>query len=135
MSPKIQEINSSILIKCLNHLTFKKNSEYKIDNLNCNHSFLDNIVQEMYKRIFLPLYVPIISMIACFLILKSNINVGFKLFKIKIFLFGVIVITLSQISVNTIALNYYSSIITILFPLFLFFTTYVLFYNQMKKSN
>ena len=135
VAPKIQEINSKILIKCFNNLFFKKQNEYKINNLNCNQSFLENVMQELYKRIFLPLYIPIISIIACFLILKSNINIGFKLFKIKIFLIGIFIITLSQISINTITLNIYSGIITILLPLFLFFMAYVLFYNQMKQAN
>ena len=63
--PKIQETSSKELFECY----FKK----KINN--CNKSIEKEINQELFKRFYKPIYIPLISIICCFLIiLPSNSN-------------------------------------------------------------
>jgi len=135
ITPKIQEMRSIILINCLSNLIRNNYEKLNISEFNCNPSSLKNIIQEIYKRVFLPIYLPILSIAASFLILRSTSNIGYRLFKIKIFLIGILIITLSQISVNTITMNIYTSIITMMIPLILFFLSYALFYYKMKRSS
>ena len=40
--------------------------------MHCEKSYLKNIKQELLKRIYLPLYLPLMALVACFLILKSK---------------------------------------------------------------
>ena len=131
--PKIQEIKSSSIIKCLKILSIDMNKEVILDNLNCQKSFLKNLTQEIYKRILLPFYIPIISIIATLVVLKSNNNSKFKNFKIKVFLTGILVIVISQISINTISINTQTGIATLFLPLIFFTILYLLFLKKAKS--
>ena len=55
-------------------------------NMICEKSNLKNIKQELLKRIYLPLYLPLLALVACFLILKSKDASEYTNFKFKLFL-------------------------------------------------
>jgi len=133
--PKIQEIDSITIIKCLANLTSNINTKIFINKLNCEKSFLKYLTQEIYKRTILPIYIPILCIIASLIVLKSSNNDKFKNFKIKVFLTGIIVIIFSQISINTISLNVQTGIFTLCLPFILLFISYLLFLNKNKNYN
>ena len=134
-APKIQEIKSLIIIDCISLLIKDKNTNIKIANLSCNNSFYKNLIQELYKRIILPFYIPLLFVIGCFLILKSKNNLNYKFFKIKIFLLGILVVIFSQISVNLVSKSDYMSLLMIVTPLLLILFSYIIFLNKAKASN
>ena len=111
------------------------NTQSKIDNLNCQKSFLKNLTQEIYKRTILPLYVPIICIIASLIILKSSNSHNFKSFKTKVFISGILVIIFSQISINTISINISTGIATLTVPIMLFLISYLYFIKTSKNSS
>ena len=133
VTPKIQETKSSTIIKCLRNLKSDMNKKTLIDKLNCEKSFIKNLTQEIYKRTVLPLYVPILCIIASLVVLKSSNNDRFKNFKLKIFLSGIIIIIFSQISINTVSINIPTAIITLCVPFILLFISYLFFLNKNKK--
>ena len=133
--PKIQEIESHVIIKCLNLLKTNFDSQKSFNNLKCNKSMFKNLVQEIYKRIYLPIYIPLLSIICSFVILKSNYNFDFKLFKIKIFLLGILLIIFSQISVNTVTINSLTGISTVLTPIILIILGMITFRYKINNSN
>lgn len=133
--PKIQEIESHVIIKCLNLLKTNFNSQKFLNDLNCNKSMFKNLIQEIYKRIYLPIYIPLLSIICSFVILKSNYNFDFKLFKIKIFLLGILLIIFSQISVNTVTINSLTGISTVLTPIILIILGMITFRYKINNSN
>ena len=133
VTPKIQETKSGTIIRCLKNLIFDVNEKTLIDRLNCEKSFIKNLIQEIYKRTFLPLYIPILCIIASFVVLKSSNNDKFKNFKIKIFLSGIIIIIFSQISINTVSVNTLTAIITLCVPFILLFISYFFFLNKNRK--
>ena len=104
-----------------------------IEKLNCEKSFSKNLIQEIYKRTILPLYIPILCIVASLVVLKSSNSDKFKNFKIKVFLCGISIIIFSQISINTISINMQSAIVTLFIPLILLLTTYLFFLNKNKK--
>ena len=53
--------------------------------LKCNLEFYKEVVQELLKRIYLPIYLPLISLVACFLIIKSKENQSYT--KLNFFCF------------------------------------------------
>ena len=134
-TPKIQEIKSQTIFTCLNLLRSNYAVSKKIDNLRCDKTIFKNLIQEAYKRLYLPLYIPLLSIIASFIILKSNNDINYKSFKIKIFLLGIFLIVLSQISVNTVAISFSFGIATILLPIILILGGYLLFKNKAKISS
>ena len=135
ITPKIQETKSVTIIKCLKNLKYDMNKRTLIDKLNCEKSFIKNLIQEIYKRTILPLYIPILCIIASLVVLKSNNNDKFKNFKLKVFLSGIITIVFSQISINTVSINISAAIATLCTPFILLFISYLLFLNKNKKFN
>ena len=134
-SPKIQELKSTTIIKCLNQLNQDLDSNKIFDDINCNKSLLKNLIQEIYKRVYLPLYLPLLCIVTSFVILKSNYNFNFKSFKIKVFLLGIFLIIFSQISVNTVSINSLSGIVTLSIPLTLIILSMIYFRFKINNSN
>ena len=60
-TPKVQEIATIDLIKCFDFLKKNLNTSVVIRSLNCNSSFLKNIYQELFKRMYLPVYIALIG--------------------------------------------------------------------------
>ena len=134
-APKIQEIKSQSIIKCIFLLLENKNINTNISELSCNYSFYKNLVQELYKRTILPFYIPILFIIASFLILKSKNDLNYKFFKIKIFLSGIFIVIFSQISVNLVSKNNFMSLTMIVTPIILFVLSYIIFFIKAKSSS
>ena len=132
-TPKIQEVNSRNLFKCL-----LKKKEQIYDNVNsdfkCRNklSFRNKISQELLSRIFKPFYIPLLSLIAGYLLIKSKNSQNFTNYKFKIFTTGVIAISVSEISTRFYSSNVNESILLIMIPFVLFFLFYIFF---MKKLN
>jgi len=98
--PKIQEISSLQLINCFyNNDLIKK---YKKNNI-CEDRTLKSISEELFKRLIVPLYIFILSLISTSLIIKPKKNFFLKYHKFIIFILGFSVIIISQISFKFIA--------------------------------
>ena len=132
-TPKIQEVNSRNLLECL-----LKNEEKIYDNINSDFkcinklSFKNKISQELLSRIFKPFYIPLLSLIAGYLLIKSKNSQNFTNYKFKIFTSGVIAISVSEISTKFYSSNINESILLIMIPFILFFLFYIFF---IKKLN
>lgn len=135
VTPKIQETKSQTIVQCIKLLYFDENIIKRIESLKCEKNILKNLKQEIYKRVFLPLYIPLICIIACFVILKSSSNTGYKTLKYKVFLFGICFVVFSQISINMVSLSNFFSIATILIPLVLSMIIYFFFIIKMKGES
>ncbi|MDC0328678.1 LptF/LptG family permease, partial [Candidatus Pelagibacter sp.] len=70
--PKIQELKTNILIRCIQNLYYDSNIDITAEKIKCDKKNSTNINQELFKRIYLPLYIPLITLISCLLILKSK---------------------------------------------------------------
>ena len=69
--PKIQEHETYALISCIVNTLSQQKILKENFYLKCDLEFYKEVVQELLKRIYLPIYLPLISLIACFLIIKS----------------------------------------------------------------
>ena len=129
---KTQENSSFQLIKCLSILNkIEKNTRMKIGGIpNCTFNNLKNIYKELYSRLIKPLYITFLIMISLLLILKSNNDHTFKIYKLKIYSLGFLSIIFLEISSKYISLN----IIQNLFMSFLPFISVLLFYFYFLKE-
>ena len=100
--------------------------------MHCEQSYLKNIKQELLKRICMPLYLPLLALIACFLILKSKDAQEYTNFKFKLFLIGIIFLIISEVSIRYAGLNNKSNLIFILMPVILFIIARTFFNNQLR---
>ena len=124
--PKIQEVSIYILFKCLMHQDKKKLSKFEYsDYLGCNSNALKNIKQEVFKRLYMPIYIPLIALMTCLLILKSKENRSYKTFKYFIFIIIFIIILISEVSLRYSSQSNLSLLFFIFFPFLLFFSIYL----------
>ena len=98
----------------------------------CEKNYLKNIKQELLKRIYLPLYLPLFALVACFLILKSKDNSEYTNFKFKLFLTGIVFLIISEVSLRYAGLNNKYNLIFILTPIILFLSLRTIFSSQLR---
>ena len=117
----------------------KLNADQKInkpENAACHSRKVKSIGEELYKRMILPFYTLIISLIAASLVIEPKSKYLLKFHKLNIFLSGIAVIILSQLSLKFL-LNSINLMLVILFlPIFLIiiYYTLILIFTKFKLS-
>jgi lipopolysaccharide export system permease protein len=125
---KTQEVSTRKLILCIKNLReymSKKSDQDKIITLNCNLRNLDNIYKEIYKRIIIPLYLPILIIISLILIIKSKESVNYTKYRILVFLFGLLTIIISETSIKFIGDDIIKNLNIFILPLIIFLILYL----------
>ena len=132
---KTQENSTFELINCYLILETKKKREIKnIDVENCSISNLSNIFRELYKRFIIPLYIPLIILVSLILVLISKEESNYGKFKILIFLFGLLIIIFSEITLRFVENNLLDNIKLILIPFFLTTVFYLIIIFKLKLN-
>ena len=126
---KVQEAKIHKLLSCLDSILIKK--EILEFNIECNKDGISEILQEVYSRIFKPIYLFILTAILIFLLVSNSENKKFKFLKFLVFSLGVFVIILSEISVNYVLYKDLNILITMVFPIIIFFLLYFIFYKKI----
>ena len=131
---KTQENTSIDLIRCYQSLNSNKknNKIFKVEN--CSLSNLSNILGELYKRMIIPLYIPILILTSLFLILISKENTNYLKNKILIFLVGFFIIIFSETTLRFIQNNLHENIKIILIPFFLTLIFYQFLNYKLKPK-
>lgn len=92
---------------------------------------------EIHKRIFSPLFIPLIAILCCFVLHDNNEKINSNKLKVLIFVSGTILIIFSDILINLSIKNIFFSYLLYLFPItfsYLFFLTLKKFLqNEAKK--
>ena len=132
--PKIQELSSKLLIKCLNYFTQDKLNQFKSEILSCNENSIKNIKEEIFKRFYKPIYLLLLSSIACLILFISKENKKFTLYKYIIFLIGIVAIIISEISLRYSSYNTFGQYFFITFPVFSILSFNLFAYIRSKKN-
>ena len=131
LAPKIQEIETRQLLNCYMSLNRKSFIDQENYDFSCEDSIIKEIKEEMLKRLFKPIYIPVVALISCILIMKPKSDIFFNRARNMSFLLGFFLLVLSEsllrysISSNLMFLFY------IMTPFLFFFSTYF-FLNQNK---
>ena len=131
LAPKIQEIETRQLLNCYISLNRKSFIDQENYDFSCEDSIIKEIKEEMLKRLFKPIYIPVVALISCILIMKPKSDIFFNRARNMSFLLGFFLLVLSEsllrysISSNLMFLFY------IMTPFLFFFSTYF-FLNQNK---
>ena len=129
---KTQELSSLQLYKCINFLYFSKLKTAVNDIENCTIKNLKNIFKEIYKRLIIPFYIPLLSLIAFLLILSSKENSNYYKLKIFTFLFGLFFIIFSETTVRLISDNIYKNMLIISLPYLSFVILYLFVLKKLS---
>ena len=122
--PKIQETSTLKLLDC-----FNKNSSQNLKF--CNEDFKKEIYPILNRRIILPLYIPIISLICSLLLVKSNK----KYFsKISVFIYCFLILLFTELAVRYTGINLLTRLSFILLPITLIIIFYSFLIFQFSKE-
>ena len=137
---KTQENSTADLLKCASIL--QKNFETEENTMrtygftNCRIDNLENIYQEIYRRIILPFYNILLVMIALLVILKSKNEKSFSTYKFRVFISGFVLIIFLETSLKFININIEKNYFLLLLPVIIYLTLYSYFITKLnfKKS-
>ena len=124
--PKIQETDSRTLLSCVLSKTDKPSQ-------NCKNDSLDEVKQELTKRFFKPMYIPVIALISCFLIFSGKFDSKYNKIKIYIFLTVLFIIIISETALRYSGISNFQLILNFLLPFFFFLFFY--FFSYFKINN
>ncbi len=139
--PKLQEVSVFLLTECLFKPKDQRTQIMLIDKnefgFQCSHERkqLDNLSQELFSRIFKPLYIPLLAIISALLLIKSKNSVGYSRYKVIIFITGVILISFSEILTKFFSYNFNKSFLLMVVPIFVSIIFYFIFYKQSLTSS
>ena len=100
----------------------KIDQDFKVEN--CNADNIDNILKELYKRIVIPLYIPVLILISLLLIFRSKENINYPRYRILIFFIGFSTIILSEMTIRLIKEDFFENLKFVLMPLILVISLY-----------
>ena len=131
---KTQEVRTDKLLKC--YLRLEKINLFNISTndiilTNCLPANLNNVLKELYKRTIVPFYLSILMMVLLFLTLKSKENINYLRYRILIFLFGIITLIGSEMTLKFITNNLIDNLMIMAIPLFLVILLYLIFFTYL----
>ena len=134
---KTQELSSFKLIKCIEGFYKHKKTEFDLKNKyieNCSLQNIDNIFKEFYKRYFIPLYIPILTLIPFLLLVSSKENIKYNRLRLCTFLLGLIIIIFSETTIRFITDGTIQNIGLIITPLIMLFIFYFYLFHNFKPK-
>ena len=136
---KTQEVATIDLIKCYHNLmnfsTLKIDKNFDVEN--CRIDNVDNIIKELYKRIIIPLYIPVLILVSLLLIFKSKENTNYPRYRILIFLIGFSTIILSELTIRLINADLIKNIKFFVIPIILavsLYANYIIRFKNIKDT-
>jgi len=130
--PKIQENKSSNIVKCyLNNSNINKKFYINYNELRCSSDSKKDITQEIFKRFYQPFFIPILCLIACMQIINNRFNNNYTFYKIIIFIFGFMILFISEILIKYTGNSSIQDTFILLFPIIIFLFMY---FFVLKKN-
>ena len=130
--PKIQEVPILDLFMCI-YLNYKnETNKFVAEYLQCKKEVIEDIKQEFLKRIYKPMYLPLIGLMSSLIILRSKESNNYNRFKFLLFIIIFFILVLSEISLRFSSTGKIGTSFFILFPLLSFFTLYLILINKKK---
>ena len=132
---KLQEISTFSLLKCFNEIYFLKkySSNKSIDR--CTKNNLKVFFIELYKRLAIPFYIPLLSLIPFLLLTSSKENTNYTKVKYLTFIIGFFVIIFSETTIRLISDIHETNFIILGFPIFLSLSLYLFFVKIFQLKN
>ncbi len=134
---KTQEISTYNLFKCIYFIYFPRLNNKSLTNKsikNCKLDNIENILKEFYKRFIVPLYIPILSLIALLLITLSKENINYTKLRVTTFSLGLLIIIFSETTIRLVSKILTNNILILLLPVLIFFSLYFYFLFKFKKN-
>ena len=135
---KNQEMKTSDVILCiatLNKIKLNYLSKDKGKIINCTERNKINMLKELYKRLIVPFYIPILMLIPYLLILSSKEKSNYKKMQLFSFIIGVTIIIFSETIIRFISKEINENIFIFIIPSILFLIFYLIFFYKLKLKS
>ena len=132
--PKVQELNSKVLIDCANNFLIGDKNNYSLPFFVCDQYSSIKSTQELYKRSIKQLYIILLGIIASLLIFSNKQNIKNFSYELIIFSIGFIIIVFSELNSEFLNTSVGNNLIYILIPFMLFIIIYIAIFNLNNKS-
>ena len=132
--PKIQEVDNLLLIECLIHAYKDILDQFQSSKLGCQSQSVDNVKQELLKRFYMPIYLPLLGLLTCLLLLRSKENKDYNYYKLSLFFLIFIIIIISEVSLRYSSNGDAGFIFFIIFPILSFVTLYIYLIKKFNKK-
>ena len=121
--PKIQETSTLKLLSCFSS---------KLENSKiCDNETNKEIVPNLIRRLILPFYIPVISILCSFLLLKTNLLIFDKL---KIYTSSFLLLVFTELLIRYTGINFQLRISYILLPFILMLIFYSIINFKLKTN-
>lgn len=138
---KTQQVSTINLFRCYFQI-YKQTANVDLSQIlnieNCKSENISNIIREFYKRLVIPLYIPVIILVSLLLILTSKEKKFYNRKVLSIFFLGLIFLILSETNQRFISKNLYSNLIFISLPIIFTIIFNIIFnikLNHKEKIN
>ena len=134
--PKTQEMSTLNLIKCLKKINnFRKNdkrTEKKIFFVGCNVEITNAIIEEFLKRFFAPTFIILLGLSSSLIITSSKDQKSFKFHNSLKFIFGILLIIISEFSLTHSGMNISNFLFYFSIPVIFFLLIYSYLYFNLN---
>lgn len=121
--PKLQETSTLKLLNCFIKKTFA--------NQVCENKLKEEITSVLNRRIFLPLYIPVLALICSLQLIKSQKR---YLNKFSIFFYSFILVLFAELTVRLTGINMFIRILFMILPFILSFLLYSFLLIKFSKE-
>jgi len=135
---KTQELSTQNIINCL-ALFFKNKKKFQLtpetdmfEIENCSYKNLNNLYKEIYKRIIIPLYIPLLMLLPLFLITSSKENENYSKIKLFTFITGLLFIIFSETTIRFISKNFLQNFVLGLIPVLILIILYSFYFTKFN---
>ena len=102
---------------------------------NKNDDQLINIISELNDRIIMPLFIPSLVLLACFLIITNKEVINNNFLKIIIFVYGTTIVIISEILLDLSSKKLYVSLFLYVAPFLFLIINWVLLNYFLNREN
>lgn len=128
-TPKIQEVDTKVLISCF----YKINKKINFKSFKCEKKLFKEIKVELIKRLYKPIYIPLLTLFCGYLILFSKNQKNYKIKLYIVFTFVFLLLIFSEVSVRYSVTSSNLMYFYLFFPLLIFIAGYLLFVKLAKN--
>jgi len=121
--PKLQETSTIKLLNCFKYSSFA--------NKICDGKIKEEIISVLNRRLFLPFYIPLLSLLCCFQLIRSE---KFILKKFSVFIYSFLLVLFTELSVRLTGVNFFVRNLFFLTPIILFSIFYFFLFKKFSNE-
>ena len=131
-------MKTSDVITCVNFLyklKLKLFSKEVNKIVNCTNNNKIDMLKEIYKRLLVPFYIPILMLVPYLIVLSSKEKTNYSKLKIITFLLGTLIIIFSEGIIRFVSQELIDNLFIFLSPLIIFLFLYFIFIFKLNYKH